>query len=585
MLNQSTFSGLAVYSRLLGYVKPYKLAFVVAILGNIAYGVLDALTIQFIQPLLDKGFMAHNSDFIRWLPATVILLFTARSAATFVSSYFMGWVARRVVMDMRQQVFRHLVRLPHMFYDQHTSGELISCITYNVEQVANASTDALTVLVRETFATLGLLGVMFYQSWQLTLLFLVMLPAMVYIMQRVSIMTRAVSSHIQESIADVTHLAEEAIVGQSIIKAYATESIEAARFEDMTQKNRHQEMRFIRISAISIPMLQICIAIALSITLYLATANTMFSATITPGGFTAIVGAMLLILKPIKQLAKVNSTIQRGISAAASVFWTLDQQPEENNGAHTAPRLRGQIDYDHLSFHYNSAEKRRDVLTDIDIHIQPGERVALVGASGGGKTTLVNLLLRFYLPQKGEIRIDGVPLSDWDLRTLRQQIAVVSQNVMLFNDTLARNIAYGMPHLSLVDIEEAARQAHLSSFIEGLPEGYQTLVGENGTRLSGGQRQRVAIARAILKNAPILILDEATSALDTESERKIQQAFETLMKGRTTLVIAHRLSTIEQCDRILVLEAGAVVESGTHQELLARGTRYAQLWAAQFQDA
>lgn len=581
VLNAIPTKGLPIYKRLLTAVRPYKGAFVLAIIGNVAYGSIDALTVKMIKPLLDEGFVARDADFIRWLPFMVLSLFLVRSLATFLSSYFMGWVARKIVMDFRQKIFARMLHLPHSFYDKHPSGPLVSCITYNVEQVANASTDAVTILLRETFLATGLLIVMFWESWQLTLLFLTTVPLMMLIMRQITRRTRAVSSHIQESIAQVTQITEESIEGQTLIKSSAMQDQESQRFNHMSEENRRQEMRFIRITAVTIPLLQICVALTMALTLYLATAQTALTSHVTPGGFSAIVGAMLVLLKPIKQLAKVNSIIQRGISAAASIFWIIDQPIEANEPVRVPDRLRGDVRFENVSFAYETEEGPRKVLSHINLHLTPGSSVALVGPSGGGKTTLVHLLSRFYEPTDGQISVDGCPLQDYELQALRQNIALVSQNITLFNETIAYNIGYGVPGATREAIEQAAETAHLKEFTNALPQGLDTLIGDNGTRLSGGQRQRIAIARAFLKNAPILILDEATSALDSESERCIQAAFETLMKDRTTLVVAHRLSTIERCDRIVVVDQGRVVEEGDHETLLRQQQHYAHLWMAQ----
>lgn len=584
MTSAVTVSGSVIYRRLLSYVWPYRYAFVLAIFGNILYGIVDAGLIKMLEPLLDKGFVAHNRNFIQWIPFFVVGIFIVRGIATFLSTFFMGWVGRNVVMNFRQEMFKHLLKLPTAYFDRTTSGEILSKIIYNVEQVADASSDALTVLVRETCTAVGLMIVMLSISWRLTFLFIVTVPLMAMVMHFVSKKMRMVSSRIQESMAKVTHVAEEAIEGQKVIKTFGGQTFETARFKETTQHNRRQEMKLISTSSISIPMVQLIGSFALAVTVYLATLDpqSTLKTAISPGAFAAMMAAMIALLKPIKQLTKVNSNIQKGIAGAASIFKFLDEKIEVDNGQTHLKNVQGNIGFKAVSFSYeqDKTDNQTHTLENIHFTVQAGETVAIVGRSGGGKSTLVNLLPRFYEGQ-GEILIDGVNVKDMPLSHLRQQIAIVSQQVTLFNDTVARNIAYGCEQATREDIVQAASSAYAMDFINRLPQGLDTLIGENGVRLSGGQRQRIAIARAILKKAPILILDEATSALDTESERHIQAALEKLMAQCTTLVIAHRLSTIENADRIIVIDKGHIAEIGTHAELIARNGLYASLRALQ----
>lgn len=569
-----------VYRRLLTHVWPYRYAFILAILGNILYGVVDASLIKLLQPLLDKGFVDHDMEFIAYIPIIVIGIFIIRGGATFMSTFFMGWVGRHVVMQFRQKMFNHLLHLPTSYYDRTSTGEILSKIIYNVEQVADASSDALTVLVRETCTVLGLLAVMLSISWRLTLLFVILVPVMAGIMNVVGRRMRLVSGRVQGSMGGVAHIAEEAIEGQKVIKAFGGEWYERAQFERITQHNRRQEMKLIATSAVSIPLIQLIGSLALAGTIYLATLHpehTLRTA-ITPGAFAAMMTAMIGLLKPIKQLTKVNGNIQKGLAGAISIFEFLDEPIEVDTGRQTLSHVTGGIIFKQVSFGYQASHR---VLHEINFEVKPGETVAIVGRSGGGKSTLVNLLPRFYEAQ-GSILIDGIDIREISLSHLRSQMAVVSQHVTLFNDTIRNNIAYGKTKLSEEAIIEAARSAYALDFIEQLPEGMNTVIGENGVRLSGGQRQRIAIARAILKCAPILILDEATSALDSESERYIQAALDLLMKHCTTLVIAHRLSTIENASRIVVIDQGNIVEMGTHDELLALEGHYAQLRALQY---
>lgn len=570
-----------IYKRLLSYVWPYRLAFILAIFGNILYGVVDASLVRLFKPLIDDGFVARDEAFLQWIPFIVVGIFMLRGIASFCSTFCMGWVGRNVVMNIRQQMFKHLLVLPTCFYDNNASGELLSKITFNVEQVADACTDALTVLVRETCTVIGLVAIMLTISWRLTLLFFITLPIMAVVMHTVSQKLRSVSHNVQDSMGDLTHVAEEAIEGQKVIKAFGGQNYEEAQFEKVTQNNRNQEMRRIRIAAISIPLIQVIGSIALAFTVYLATLSpdSMLKTSITTGEFAAIIGAMIMILKPIKLLTKVNSNIQKGLAGAASIFEFLSIAPEHDGGVTLIPRATGNIEFKGVNFSYQVNEQDKTlVLNNISFTIRPGETIALVGRSGGGKSTLANLLPRFY-DAKGSILIDGVELQDIPLHNLRHNIALVTQHVTLFNDTIANNIAYGMNSVEREQIVGAAQSAFVMDFADKLPEGLDTMVGENGVRLSGGQRQRIAIARAILKNAPILILDEATSALDTESERKIQIALESLMQNCTTLVIAHRLSTIEKADRILVMEKGEIIEMGTHDQLMQSKGVYQALQA------
>ena len=565
-----------VYKRLLSYVWPYRMAFALAIFGNILYGVVDASLVRLFKPLIDEGFVARDTVFLRWIPFIVISIFMLRGVASFCSTFFMGWVGRNVVMNIRQQMFNHLLVLPNPFYDHAASGELLSKITFNVEQVADACTDALTVLVRETCTVIGLIAIMLTISWRLTLLFFITLPVMAGVMHAVSQRLRTVSHNVQDSMANLTHAAQEAIDGQKVIKAFGGHDIERDEFTKVSLHNRKQEMHRIRIAAISIPVIQVIGSIALAVTVYLATLSpdSMLKTAITTGEFAAMIGAMIMILKPIKLLTKVNGNVQKGLAGAASIFDFLDMPAEKDTGKLTIGRAKGSIRFENVSFRYNNDNL---VLNNINLTVKPGETIALVGRSGGGKSTLANLLPRFY-DAKGTISIDDINIHDLQLTELRHNIALVTQQVTLFNNTIANNIAYGID-ATREQIVGAATSAFVMDFVSSMPEGLDTMIGEDGVRLSGGQRQRIAIARAILKNAPILILDEATSALDTESERKIQVALESLMQNCTTLVIAHRLSTIEKADRILVMEQGEIVEMGSHVELMAQQGMYQNLQA------
>ena len=572
----------AVYKRLLTYVKPYWVIFMLAMIGNVFYCLVDAAFVKLLQPLLDKGFVARDQSFIRMVPYLLIGMFLIRGIASFMSSYCMGWVGRQVILVFRQKMFQKLLKLPARFYDHTTSGELLSRITYNVEQVAAASSEALTVIVREGFAAIGLIIVMLTVNWRLTCLFFFMIPLMAMLFAHASKRLRGTSTKVQGSMGNVAHTVEEVLEGYKEVKAFGGQAYEIARFDVATQANRHQEMRLIRIDGILMPLIQVVAAFGLAGTIYLATLPTdhFLNTAITPGGFATIVSSMVALLRPIKQLTKINGTIQRGIAGAASIFELLDLEEESDTGTRTLTRAKGHIVFDRVCFQYDSSNQ--PVLNQISFEVQPGKIVAIVGRSGSGKSTLVNLLPRFYEIGSGQITIDGIPLDQLKLENLREQFSIVTQHVTLFNDTVANNIAYGKSNISISEVREAAKSAYALEFIEQLPQGFETIIGENGVRLSGGQRQRLAIARAILKKAPILILDEATSALDTESERYIQQALDTLMKKCTTLVIAHRLSTIENANTIVVLDHGEVKESGSHAALLERQGLYASLRQLQY---
>ncbi len=578
-------SSAQIYSRLLGYVKPYRWAFVLAIFGNILYGLVDAGFMKLLQPLLDEGFVSKNQVFIAWIPFIVVSVFVVRGMATFFSTYFMGWVARNVVRSIRQDMFAQLLRLPTSYYDKVSSGELLSKLTYNVEQVADASSDAFSVLVRESFTAVGYLIVMLSVSWRLTLYFIVTVPVMALVMHFVSKRMRRISGKVQDSVGGVAHVGEEAIEGQKVIKAFGGQKYEQNQFNKATNHNLQQEMKLISTSAISISAIQLIGSFALAGVVYLATLGpeNILKTAITPGGFAVIIATMIALLKPIKQLTKLNNNIQKGLAGAASIFDFLDEIPEQDTGRIQHAKAVGHIEFKDVKFHYDVGQHKFN-LSGVNFTVKPGETIAFVGRSGAGKSTLVNLLPRFYEIAEGDIFIDGIKTKDMTLASLRQSFAFVSQQVMLFNDTVANNIAYGLENVSEQEIIDAAEMAYCMDFIKELPQGLQSQIGENGVRLSGGQRQRLAIARAILKKAPILILDEATSALDSESERKIQQALTNLMGKCTTLVIAHRLSTIEKADRILVIDNGKIIESGTHQELLNKPGVYKQLRTLQYDE-
>ncbi len=573
----SKYDGVTVYRRLLRYVVPYWGIFLLAILGMVIFSTTEAAFARVMQPLLDDAFVKQDSDTITWIPFLIIAIFGVRIIGSFLSDYGMAWIARSVIRDLRVRMFEQLLRLPIKYYDSHSSGGLLSKMVYDVEQLADASSNVVTVFIRDSLTIIGLLALMLYYSVSLTLILFVITPLLATLVIYISKRFRKLSHRIQQSMGDVSSVTEETIEANREIKVFGGQAYELRQFDRINKHNRRQFLKMAATNALSSPFIQFIVAIAFAMIIYLATRENM-----QVGEFASYLTAMLLLMQHAKRLTTVNAALQRGIAAAQSVFHFLDSEIEKDTGTETLQRARGEIRYQDVSFRYAEGE---EVLHHIDLQIEAGQTVAFVGRSGAGKTTLVSLLPRFYEVTTGTILLDGHDIRQLTLESLRAQIALVSQHVTLFDDTIAHNISYGaLESATRDDVVEAARAAHALEFIEKLPKGFDTLVGENGVLLSGGQRQRLAIARAILKNAPVLILDEATSALDTESERYIQSALDELMRERTTLVIAHRLSTIERADKIVVMHQGQILESGSHAELLAQNGHYAALHRMQFRE-
>ncbi|MEN9424717.1 MAG: lipid export permease/ATP-binding protein MsbA [Pseudomonadota bacterium] len=572
-------TGWQVYRRLVGYALGYWQYLALAVVGLVISAATQPLFAWGLEPLLDKAILQRDPTTIAWLPVGILALFLARGLAMFLSGYYIGLIGREVTKTLRDQVFGHMLRMPVRFFEASQSGKLLSYVSHHIEQVSNASIRGITTLVQDSMIIVGMLGMMLWKSWQLTIGMLVIVPLIAVIVVYATRRLRHLSHKVQDSVGDVTQIANEMIRGYKVVRIFNGEQYEAQRFNSANERNIELQMKRMVTELLSTPLVQFMVAVALAAMVFVATRVE----TLSPGMFMSFIMSMILLLTPIRNLTQLNAQLQTAIAAGEGIFELLDSPTEPDHGTQTLTPCHGAVTFRDVSFVYPATDK--PVLSHINLTVQPGEKIALVGKSGSGKTTLVNLLPRFHDIHSGEILLDGVPLQDLRLHNLRSHIAYVGQDIVLFNDSVRNNIAYGeMRSVSDDKIRAAAQAAHALEFIEKLPHGFDTLIGDNGVMLSGGQRQRLSIARAILSNAPILILDEATSALDTESERHIQSALDNLLSNRTTFMIAHRLSTIENADRILVMQDGVIIESGKHSELLVLQGQYARLHALQFHD-
>ncbi|MGT0193624.1 MULTISPECIES: lipid A export permease/ATP-binding protein MsbA [Burkholderia] len=573
-------SPVTVLKRLWPYIRPLIGIVVLAVMTMGVVAATEAGIPALLKPLLDHGFGAHGSDNAKWyVPIAVIGLALVRGVSQYASNYLLNYVSNRILLQLRLEMFQRMLHTSASFFQRETASTVINAIVFEVNQILSVLTGVMVTLVRDSLTVIFLLGYLFYLNWRLTLIVAVILPGIGWLVSKINRRLRRLNREHQTLTNELSYIVEETVGGYKVVKVHNGEAYEMDRFTSMSKRLRGYAMRMTISGGLAQPLTQFLASIALAVVITIAVVQSTNDQT-TVGGFVAFVTSMLLVISPLKHLIDVNQPLQRGMTAAELIFGLIDEPAEPQGGGRPLPQARGEIEFRGVSFDYGAAE--RPTLDRISFKVAPGEMIALAGPSGSGKTTLVNLLPRFFDPTDGAILVDGVPVADYDLHALRSQMAMVSQDVVLFNDTIAANVAYGQTP-DRARVQAALEAANLADAVAAMPDGLDTLVGGNGMRLSGGQRQRLAIARAIYKDAPILILDEATSALDSESERHVQAALERLMEGRTTLVIAHRLSTIERADRILVLEAGKIVEEGSHDELLRHGGLYAHLHRIQYQ--
>jgi len=572
----------AVYRRLWRYVTPYWAIGTAAIVAMATAAGVEATLIILLKPLTDQTLVEHNLETARWMPWAFIGIFIVRGLAGYTSEYSLGWIGRGVISSLRRDVFQKFLTLPTRFFETQATGPLLSRMTYNVEMVAEASANVVTVMVRDLLTVVACIGVMLWHSIRLTAFVAIVVPLIAITVRILSQAFRRYSGRIQDSIGDVTRVSEEVLMGNRIVKVFGGHEYERNRIAEADGKNRKQNMKLINARALGVAVTQVLFAFGIAGVIYVAGKEAAMGS-LSPGTFISFIGAMILMLQPLRRLTNLNASLQRGITAADSLFTIIDERDEVDSGTFRKDRVDGTVEFRNVNFSYGG--RNAPVLRDLSVRIEAGSSLAIVGHSGSGKSTLVSLLPRFYDIESGMILLDDRPVEEYTLESLRDNISLVTQDVVLFNDSIANNLAYGqLRRCSRADLLRAAEAAHVAEFVKEMPEGLETMVGDRGVLLSGGQRQRIAIGRALLKDAPVLILDEATSSLDTKSERHIQDALKHLMKNRTTLVIAHRLSTVEGADRIIVLDKGSIVESGTHRELIAHDGLYADLYRMQFSD-
>ena len=580
-LQENDFSTLQTFKRLWPTIKPFKAGLVVSGIALVLNALADSGLIYLLKPLLDDGFGKANHSFLKIMAFVVVEMIILRGVTNFISNYCLAWVSGKVVMTMRRRLFKHLMFMPVSFFDRNSTGKLLSRITYDSEMIASSSSGSLITIVREGAYIISLLAVMFYTSWELTLVLFVIGPIIAVLITIVSKIFRKLSKNLQDSMGELTATTEQMLKGHKVVLSFGGQFVEEERFNKVSNNMRRKGMKMVTADSISDPVVQIIASLALAVVLFLATTPLIAEDNLSAGSFTVVFSSMLAMMRPLKSLTNVNSQFQRGMAACQTLFAILDLEPEKDNGTYQAEPAKGELEFKNVSFAYQGKDEL--ALNNISFSVPAGKTVALVGRSGSGKSTIANLVTRFYDIEQGEILLDGVNIQDYRLSNLRENCAVVSQQVHLFNDTIANNIAYAaQDKYSREEIIAAAKAAYALEFIEKLPQGFDTVIGENGASLSGGQRQRLAIARALLRNSPVLILDEATSALDTESERAIQSALDELKKDRTVIVIAHRLSTIENADEILVIDHGEIRERGNHKALLEQNGAYKQLHSMQF---
>ena len=580
-LQENDFSTLQTFKRLWPTIKPFKAGLVVSGIALVLNALADSGLIYLLKPLLDDGFGKANNSFLKIMAFVVVGMIILRGITNFISNYCLAWVSGKVVMTMRRRLFKHLMFMPVSFFDRNSTGKLLSRITYDSEMIASSSSGSLITIVREGAYIISLLAVMFYTSWELTLVLFVIGPIIAVLITIVSKIFRKLSKNLQDSMGELTATTEQMLKGHKVVLSFGGQLVEEERFNKVSNNMRRKGMKMVTADSISDPVVQIIASLALAAVLFLATTPLIAEDNLSAGSFTVVFSSMLAMMRPLKSLTNVNSQFQRGMAACQTRFAILDLEPEKDNGTYKAEPAKGELEFKNVSFAYQGKDEL--ALNNISFSVPAGKTVALVGRSGSGKSTIANLVTRFYDIEQGEILLDGVNIQDYRLSNLRENCAVVSQQVHLFNDTIANNIAYAaQDKYSREEIIAAAKAAYALEFIEKLPQGFDTVIGENGASLSGGQRQRLAIARALLRNSPVLILDEATSALDTESERAIQSALDELKKDRTVIVIAHRLSTIENADEILVIDHGEIRERGNHKALLEQNGAYKQLHSMQF---